>query len=99
MFRRMVGQEHRMQTVGGMQAGMAGAEVPDGRPAVGIDGRNDHRADASLAGAFDDRATVAGEGVVIEMDVTVDESGHDLFFVDWQRVLRFLREDNVTSVS
>jgi hypothetical protein len=99
MFRRMVGQEHRMQTVGGMQAGMAGAEVPDGRPAVGIDGRNDHRADAGLAGAFDDRATVAGEGVVIEMDVTVDESGHDLFFVDWQRVLRFLREDNVTSVS
>jgi len=88
-----------MQTVGGMEAGMAGAEVPDGRPAVGIDGRNDHRADASLAGAFDDRATVAGEGVVIEMDVTVDESGHDLFFVDWQRVLRFLREDNVTSVS
>jgi hypothetical protein len=33
------------------------------------------------------------------MDVTVDESGHDLFVVHWQRVLRFPREDNVTSVS
>jgi hypothetical protein len=78
---------------------VAGAEVPDPRPAVGVDGRNDHCADPGLAGAFDDRATVVGEGAVIEMDVTVDESGHDLFFVRWQRVLRFLREDNVTSVS
>ena len=99
MFRRMVGQEHRMQTVGGMQAGMVGTKVLYRRPAVGIDGRDDHRADPGPTGAFEDRVTVAGEGVVIQMDVAVDELEHDLLFVHWQRVPRLPREDNVTSVS
>jgi len=88
-----------MQTVGGMQAGMVGAKVPYRRPTVGVDGRDDHRADPGPAGAFEYRVTVAGEGVVIQMDVTVDKLEHDLFFVHWQRVPRLPREDNVTSAS
>ena len=99
MFRRMLGQERRVQSVGGVQAGMTGTEGADRRPTVGIDGRNDHRADPDLASTFDDRIAIAGEGVVVEMDVAVDELGHDSFFVHWQRVPRLSREDNVTSVS
>ncbi|EIM03819.1 hypothetical protein UUC_04721 [Rhodanobacter denitrificans] len=99
MLRRMLRQEQGVQPIGGVHPGMTGAELADFQPAPGIDGRNDQRVDAALAGAFDDRLEIASERLVVEMHVAVDERYPGSFFVHWQRVLRRWREDNVTSVS
>jgi len=80
----MMGQEHRMQAEGRMQPGMIGAQRLYPRPTAGVDGRYDHRLDASLAGAFDHCVAIDGERLVIEMDVAVDQLGRRAIFVHWQ---------------
>lgn len=84
MYREMIRKEHRVQAESGMQPRVIGAQRLDPRPAVGADGRYDHGVDASQPRSFDHRVAIDGEGLVIEMNVAVDQLERGAIFVHWQ---------------
>jgi hypothetical protein len=96
---RMVCEETRVQSIGRMQFDVTGAECLDAWPTALINGRNDHRLDSGLARALEDGVAIVGEGVVIEMDVAVDEFVHVVVFVRWQRVRCGEHKHNATDAS
>src|SRR5574337_1063929 len=54
VFGPMPGEVDGMQTIRRMDAGVARTQPSDTRPAVDINGRHDHVADAGVMGTFDD---------------------------------------------
>src|SRR5574337_113870 len=77
VFGPMPGEVDGMQTIRRMDAGVARTQPSDTRPAVDINGRHDHVADAGVMGTFDDGVAIDIECLGIEMDMSVDQCMHE----------------------
>lgn len=64
-----------MDAIGGKNAPSRGAQTGDARPVSPLDGRHDEGLDARVQGARDDLVTVRIEGVIVQMDMGIDERG------------------------